>query len=184
MTRELDPLISRLDALERECGHLRRSAGRWRRGALGLLLGGGALVCMGQGGGERDVTAESLRLVSQGKLRALLSVTDKGSAALSLLDGEQKVRASLTVEADGAPKLSLLEADGKLRMTLGLGGEDGNPTLVFKDAGGTNRLSLTTVPAGLVCNDSAGKAKAVLAVSGKDAGVFSLKDEQGNAKKP
>ena len=147
------------DALSRRIARLEREGTRWRRASAAALGLCGVLLFTGQGGSHK-VTAESLRLVGpDGKLRGMLSVTDKNTAGLSLMDGNQQVRAALSVDAGGSSKLVFLDRNGKMVTTLGLGSGDLS-SLVLQDGAGTTRVSLTTEPAGLVCSDAEGQPRA------------------------
>ena len=177
----IDDLTARIDRLEQECRDQQRRGARWRRALLGLLVVAGATLTLGLGAAGDKVTADSVRLTGpDGKLRGLLSVTDDGNAALSLMDATGAPRTVLSVPTGGESKLSFLDAGGQVQMTLSIG-KAGVPALVFKDGKGTTRVSLTTEPSGLILNNPDGQDRALIAVSGKSgAGVLSIKDAAGN----
>lgn len=181
-SHDSNDITARLTRLEHESARQARSASRWRRACAGFGLAAGAVVFMGQGGAATKIDAESFRLVSGGKLRGLLTTTDKGIAQLSLMDGNQKPRIYLSCGEDARPQVVILDASGKQRVVLSVTkGEDG--TLLFSEPGGKTRVSLTGEPAALICNDDQGAARAMLAVSSKGAGVFQIKDAEGKVVK-
>jgi hypothetical protein len=173
---------SRLDELERKVSKFDQSQSFWKRACLALTLLCSVSFFMGQKPPPKDVnagrvtadkvTTKSLRILgADGKLRGLFNTTKKGSSSLALLDGNQKVRTTTTVSADGSSKLSYIDHNGKIVMTLSLGSKK-HPALIFKDSAGITRVGLTTEPAAVIFSDTAGKVKAMLAVSKKGNGVL------------
>jgi hypothetical protein len=131
-------LLQRVERLERR--NLRSTAFL----ASCLLVGG---VCLGAAQGQRPkpsetIDAKALRLFDEeGNLRALLAVTPKGNAGLTLVDKRGKVCAVLGVAEDANPSLELSHSDKSLRVRLALA-PDGRPVLDFYDAEGKVLRSL------------------------------------------
>ncbi len=156
-----ESLITRLEQLERESAAMRRSNGRWQNACLSVLVLACALPFVGWKSSKK-VEAESFRLVKDGKLRAMTSVTSKGTVAYTLMDGNSKPRTILSVSQSGVSKMSFVRNGGKtIRMTLSA----------------TDSGSLA-----LIMNDQEGKPKATLIVTSKGDGVLLLKDAAGNKK--
>ncbi len=65
------------------------------------------------------VRAQKFDLVdAQGRVRAVLSVNDKGSPELRLVDKEGRGRATLGLQDDGSPGLALWDEGGMARTVL------------------------------------------------------------------
>ena len=166
-------LCERVSALEKSCR-------RWQQISLVIFL---TLVSLGLMGARElnrsTVAVGQLRLLnSEGELRAVLGVTKEDMTYLALRDSKGVVRSHLQLTEKGAPSLIFNDDKGQKRCVLSLM-EDNNPTLLFYDGETKRRLSLTTVPAALICNNHNGKPRAVLGVSKAGAGAFSLEDVHG-----
>ena len=85
----------RLSKLEAEATRLQRANRRWRRLCTTVVVLGSSMLFMGQSAGSKTVQCESLKLVKDGKLRALLSVDKSNQVALSLLKAVVSASASL-----------------------------------------------------------------------------------------
>jgi len=158
---ESTQLTHRLHALEGELHQLRRTNSRWRRGLVAVLLLGAAAMLIGAGTGG-TLTGESIRLVKAGKLRALMSVTSSGTAALSLMGADGKVSSIMSVSSTGIPKISFVKNGGKtVRMTLSE----------------TSKGNLA-----LILNDTMGRLKASVLVDSRGEGSVTVMDAAGRAK--
>ncbi len=158
---ELKDIGGRLERLEAETCALRRSSGFWKRACLSLLLLACALPFLGWKGSDK-LQAESIRLVKDGKLRAMLSVTKRGTAALTVMDAQSDPKAILSVSAEGTPKFSFVKNGGKtLRMTLSAT-DSGNLALLLNNKEGKQRAGLIVTSSGegsLILHDAAGGKK-------------------------
>jgi hypothetical protein len=82
------------------------------------------------------INAKSIRVFDEdGNLRGLLAVTPKGTVGLTLADRNGKVCAVLGVTDDACPSLELSHSDKTLRARMALA-PDGRPVLEFYDANG------------------------------------------------
>lgn len=123
----LEPLIQRLDRLERDNRRLRRTATL-------LLLGGLAVVLMGQAPVDR-VTANAV-------VTRTLEVQ-----SLVLRDATGKVRVLLESETTGPVTMTVADKEGRERLALGVG-PAGGVGVVFRDKEGTVRAAMGVGPAG------------------------------------
>ncbi len=167
--------------IEERLTQLEKSNLRWQRLTAILCL---LLVTLGIMGakhiGRTNVAIGQLRLLNrEGKLRAVLGVTKNDAAYLALRDKEGKVRCHLSLDKKGTPSLTLNDEKGEKRCILSLFDKGCNPSMIFYDGEQKRRLSLTTVPPALICNNHNGKPRAVLGVSKTGAGAFSLEDVHG-----
>ena len=103
--------------------------------------------------------------------------TAKGQfTELSIIDKKGRQRAILAVSRTG-PILSLMNEDSTTGCMLSLD-EKAGASLVFTK-GNKTRLSITSIPPAVICADSNGAPKAIVAVSQKGDGVFSLTRSDG-----
>jgi hypothetical protein len=122
----LDALTTRLERLERE--RLRA-----KRTTLVVLLGGAALMLMGQAPPHRmpkSLEAEEFVLRdSRGQVRASLATDQNANATMLQIFGENgKPRTRLTVSADGTSSLEVLDSGEHVRVLLGVR-DNGSPRL-------------------------------------------------------
>jgi hypothetical protein len=192
-----DPVLARLDRLERETR-------RWRRAALGAWLAIAALLLLGQSppraarpaNPARTIEAERFVLRdARGRTGATLGWEADDTPRLVLHDPAGQPRTLLTVGAGGAPGLSLLAADGKTVRAALVVGPDGAPGFALFDAAGKPRLAAALfhrsvaaaagrgpepAPA-LVAYDAAGVVRATFGIRELDAGL-ELADSRGTAR--
>jgi hypothetical protein len=192
-----DPVMARLDRLERE-------SRRWRRVALGSWLAIAALLLLGQSqpqaqrpaGPARPVEAERFVLRdARGRVGATLGWEADSTPRLVLHDPVGQPRTLLTVGAGGAPGLSLLDADGKTVRAALVVGPDGAPGFALFDPAGKPRLAAALFHAGgtgpgkgsepapaIAAYDAAGVARATFGLRGTDVAGLELADGRGAAR--
>jgi hypothetical protein len=188
-----DPVMARLDRLERE-------SRRWRRVALGSWLAIGALLLLGQSSPRATRPASPTRTVeaerfilrdARGRSGATLGWAPDDTPRLTLHDPAGQARTLLTVGAGGAPGLSLLDTDGKTVRAALIVGPDGAPGLALFDSAGKPRLAAAlfhtsagaargsqTAPA-IVAYDTAGVARVTFGLRGPDVAGLELTDGRG-----
>lgn len=168
-----EKLLEKVNILERSCK-------RWQQLTMVMFLLVATLALMGARELNRTTVAVGqLRLLNKkGQLRAVLGLTKKDMTFLALRDSNGVVRSHLHLNEDGAPSLVFNDDKGDKRCLLSLA-DNNNPTLFFYDDKNVRRLSLTSSPSALICNNHNGKPRAVLGVSKAGAGAFSLEDVHG-----
>jgi len=127
--------------LARRIERLERAQLRWRRLAVGAVLGLVAVALMGQKPAPRTVEAERFVLRdAAGRVRAELGVESEQSVALRFRDADTMPRLSIGTE-NGASVLVLNEQGGKVRAGL-VTLSHGAPALTLYDPNGKNRAEL------------------------------------------
>ncbi len=192
-----DPVMARLDRLERE-------SRRWRRMALGSWLAIAALLLLGQSpppalkpaSPARTVEAERFVLRNaRGRAGATLGWEADDTPRLILHDPAGQPRTLLTVGPGGTPGLSLLGADGKTVRAALVVGPDGAPGFALFDPAGKPRLAAALfhsrgaagaakpepAPA-IVAYDTAGVVRATFGLRATDVAGFELADGRGTAR--
>jgi hypothetical protein len=176
-----DPVMARLDRLERE-------SRRWRRVALGSWLAIAALLLLGQSQPQAPRPASPGRLVeaerfvlrdARGRTGATLGWEADSTPRLVLHDPAGQPRTLLTVGAGGASGLSLLEADGKTVRAALIVGPDGAPGFALFDPAGKPRLAAALYHAsGTGAGKAPEPAPAILAydMTGVVRATFGLRD--------
>lgn len=163
-------LVKRLEKVEQEHRHLRRTSRALLVGLAVLLAAGAAtIVIVGGRPTIRDVVeAHSFALRdNEGRVRGVFGVAQDGSPQFVLQDDSGAARLRLIVLDDGSPGLALIDAKGRSRAALGLL-PDETITLAFADPQGTTRavLGFTAAEgASLALADSVGATRAGLGVS-------------------
>jgi hypothetical protein len=175
-----DSFAQRLNQLENDCHTLRRANGRWRRLSTALVVSAGALVFMGQGGSGKTVQAEEIKLVKNGKMRALLAVDDSNQVSLSLLGPAERVRALFSVTGKGKATFSFVDPDGSIRATFSQAA-NGKPGLALLEKDGSKRVALSAEPSGILISDTHGKTKAAIVCKGEGKGILQIRDASGKA---
>jgi hypothetical protein len=131
---ELAELRARLERME--CTLL-----RWKQGTALVLGLGVCAVLTGAAGNpaEKEIQAQTLRIVDQdGKDRIILTA-DRNSPDLTFLDSGGQSRLSLDLAGDKTPLLQFSETgEEKGRLTIGM--EGGTPLLQIYDHVGRKRL--------------------------------------------
>jgi hypothetical protein len=191
-----DPVMARLDRLERE-------SRRWRRVALGSWLAIAALLLLGQSPPQVSRPASPARTVeaerfvlrdARGHAGATLGWEADDTPRLTLHDPAGQPRTLLTVGAGGAPGLSLLDADGKTVRAALVVGPDGAPGFALFDPAGKPRLAAALFHAragptsgsqpapAIVAYDAAGVARLTFGLRGADIAGLDLADGRGAAR--
>jgi hypothetical protein len=194
-----DPVMVRLDRLERE-------SRRWRRVALGSWLAIAALLLLGQSPPRASRPASPARTVeaerfvlrdARGHTGATLGWEADETPRLVLHDPAGRPRTVLTVGAGGAPGLTLLDADGKTVRAALVVGPDGAPGFALFDPAGKPRLAFALFHASqpgrstsrrepapaVVAYDAAGVVRATFGLRGADATAgLELADGRGAAR--
>lgn len=130
----LESLIQRLDRLERDNRRLRRTATL-------LLLGGLAMVLMGQAPVDRvaanTVVAQTLEAHSivlrdaRGRVRVLLESETAGPVTMTVADKQGRERLALGVGPAGGVGVVFRDKEGTVRAAMGVG-PTGRPYLVSR----------------------------------------------------
>jgi len=194
-----DPVMARLDRLERE-------SRRWRRVALGSWLAIAALLLLGQSPPRAPRPASPARTVeaerfvlrdARGRAGAMLGWEADDTPRLVLHDPTGQPRTVLAIGAGGAPGLTLLDADGKTVRAALVVGPDGAPGLALFDPAGKPRLAAALFHASgsaratsgrepapaIVAYDAAGVVRATFGLRGADATAgLELADGRGAAR--
>jgi hypothetical protein len=128
--------------LAHRVAQLERAQRRWRRLAMGAVVGLMGVVLMGQKPAPRIVEAERFILRdAAGRIRAELGVDAEQSVALRFRDADSMPRLSVGTE-NGASVLVLNEQGGKVRAGL-VTLSHGAPALTLYDPSGKNRAELS-----------------------------------------
>ena len=168
-----DPVMARLDRLERE-------SRRWRRVALGSWLAIAALLLLGQSPPRAPRPANPARTVeaerfvlrdARGRAGATLGWEADDTPRLVLHDPVGQPRAVLAVGTGGAPGLTLLDADGKTVRAALVVGPDGAPGLALFDPAGKPRLAAALFHASGSARPASGREPAPAVVAYDAAGV-------------
>jgi hypothetical protein len=144
--------------MEQRVERLEQAQRRWRRLAVGAMLGLAGVMLMGQKPAPRIVEAERFVLRdAAGRVRAELGMDTEQSVALRFRD------------ADNMPRLSV-------------GTENGASVVVLNEQGGKVRAGLVTLPQGapaLTLYDTNGKNRAELALTREGAPALTILDRDG-----
>jgi hypothetical protein len=138
-----EPLLARLDRLERRCRRL--------RGAMLAVLGLGIAVPLlaWRSTDPKVVQAERFELVNaDGKLLAEWKIDQSGLPFFELRDANEKPRFRMKIGRGGTePIFSMHDAEGMQRSSFAIDGP-GNPHLVLQDNGQKPRLHMAVSSAG------------------------------------
>jgi hypothetical protein len=111
------------------------------------------------------------------ELQTKSSTTEEGRfTRLTIVDSKGAPRAILTAPPSG-PQLSFINENETTGCALTLDRTYG-ASLVFKKSD-TTRVSITSIPSALICADTEGSPRAIVAVSNDGDGVFSLTESDG-----
>jgi hypothetical protein len=140
-------LVRRLEAAERQVGHLRRMMNYTFVGVAGLLgLVAAVIYLAGRHGmpGMVPSVVESREFVlrdQNGQIRGVWGSEADGAMRLVLQDSANKASVKLSLLADGSAGVTLSDLAGNPRLVLGLL-PDENVSLVFADGAGVTRAVL------------------------------------------
>jgi hypothetical protein len=194
MGAELEVVMRRLEAVEKENRRL-------KRGASLALLGLGSLVLMGQARSGSSKTIEAERFVLKdetgntrsywginpnggvgmgflGRSRVMLGTNPDG-ARIAVQDPNGKTRLSLTSKPDGSFGLDLKDDAETTRAALKVR-SDGTPVLELAGKDGQDRVSVVVLPdasAGMLLTDSAGKVRGAVAAQLNGAAGIDFMDK-------
>jgi hypothetical protein len=183
----LDQQEQRLERMASEQATERRRSRRWKRVGLTGWLACGAIVLMGQDGGDVQEQVSAQRFVvrdNHGTARGLLACNDSGVPSLSLLapDGET-VRATLGLTSSGeGSSIVMKDSNGENRLTFTVT-NGGVPSIALTDTEGRNRISLGVADNGvtfLAMRSENGRIRNMLYLNPDGSGHLRFKDEDNN----
>jgi hypothetical protein len=154
-------------------------------GAVATMLGASNAFAVRHSQHARTVTAEKFVLLGRnGDERAIIQVSDKGTAAIYLNDESGKERAELKVAADGRGSLGFYDSDGHKRVVVGAGGASGSQAGVgIFSADGDQVAGLTASLGGEVnltlYDGKTGLARAGLGLASDGTPALALFDQNG-----
>ena len=179
-----DPVLARLEALERDNRRLRRYS-TMTLIALAVVFGitVATVLFSGRFGPVAEVIAAHQFVLrgADGTVRGVWGTEPDGTLRLALQDTKGRPRTKLTLLNDGSSGFSYVDSAGHPRLVVALL-PDQAASIVLADAAGRTRSVLGISPGGdasLVFADRDGATRAGLGIDERGAGSFTLVDRSG-----